>query len=64
MLKKESKLIYIISNYGNKLTMVNDMNKITKKYFKYIKKIKLNNKNVDFTRHRKTDENIYIFIKN
>ena len=61
VIKKNGKLCYIISNYANKLSMNDDMNKITSKYFKKLRSIPMLNSNVDFTKHRDTGETIFIF---
>ena len=58
---KNCKLCYIISDYANAPTLINDLNKITKKYFKYTKSISMKNSNVDITKHRSTDEKIFVF---
>ena len=62
VLNTKGTMVYIISSY-DKNNITNDMNNITKKYFKYKKKIRLSNKNVDFTKHKETDENLYFFTK-
>lgn len=54
-------MCYIISNYANKLSMNDDMNRITGKYFKLSKTIAFDNSNVNFTKHRPTGEVIFIF---
>lgn len=61
VIDKNGKLIYIISGYDKQVNMNNDMNNITKKYFKLIKKKNLNNSNVNFTNHKETGEIIYFF---
>ena len=61
VLHRKGKLIYIISGYDKQLNMNTDMNNITKKYFKYIKKMNLANTNVNFTNHKDTNEIIYFF---
>ena len=60
VLKKNGNMAYIIGDY-DKNDIVKDMNNITKKYFTYIKKKKLSNKNIDFTNHKDTNEIIYFF---
>ena len=54
-------MCYIISNYDNRMDINKDMNNITKKYFKLVKKKSLNNSNVGFTSHRDTGEIIFFF---
>lgn len=61
LIKQNGILCYIISNYKNKINMNIDMNNITKKYFKLIKKILLNNSNINFTQHQDNSEIIYFF---
>lgn len=61
IIKHKGKLCYIISNYANKQSMNDDMNTVTKKYFKLSKTISLGNSNVSFTKHRPTGEVIFIF---
>jgi|TARA_B110000261_G_scaffold134193_2_gene151283 hypothetical protein len=60
VLKKNGNMAYIIGDY-DKNYIVKDMNNITKKYFTYKKKKKLSNKNIDFTKHKDTNEIIYFF---
>lgn len=43
--------------------LIKDMNDITKKYFKFIKMYNMYNKNVNSTKHAKTNEKIIIFKK-
>jgi len=59
------KLCYILSGYGtnNEFDLLNDMNKITKKYFKLKSQQPMFNKNVNVTEHRDTGETIMIFVK-
>lgn len=59
----KGRLCYILSSYGkdNDCDLLKDMNKITKKYFKLIKKQPMFNKNVHVTNHRDTNEQIMIF---
>lgn len=54
-------ICYIISGYDKYTSMVNDMNSITKKYFKYKSSIAFGNSNVQNTTHRDTQERIYFF---
>ena len=60
-------MIYIISGYNDKNQYVNlekDMNNITKEVgFNYIKNIKMTGSNVGITKHRKSNELIFIFSK-
>ena len=63
-----SKMCYILSGYGSKNTgstynLIDDMNKITEKYFTFQETIPLYNKNVHVTDHRETAEKIIIFYK-
>jgi hypothetical protein len=62
------KLCYIISGYGSENTgrkydLIEDMNTITKKYFKFHSMQNMYNKNVNSTNHRKTNEQIVLFRK-
>ncbi len=59
------KLCYILSGYGtnNEYDLINDMNRITKKYFTLKSIQPMYNKNVHVTEHRETDEQIMLFIK-
>ena len=59
------KLCYILSGYGkdNEYDLLNDMNKITKKYFTLKSIQPMHNKNVHVTDHRDTAEQIMIFVK-
>jgi hypothetical protein len=43
--------------------LIKDMNDITKKYFKFVKMYNMYNKNVNSTKHAKTNEKIIIFKK-
>jgi len=61
LLAKNGTLTYIISGYDNIKKLNIDMNNITKKYFKYTKRMALTNNNVDFTQHKDTNETIYFF---
>ena len=68
VLEKGGKLCYIVSGYGsdkttNNLGLVDDMNKITKKYFTYKRTLPMYNKNVHVTKHKETGEQIVIFTK-
>ena len=59
-------MCYIISNYkkdGKLINLVQDMNKVTKKYFKYNRKFKMTGSNVNFTKHRNVNEEIFLFTK-
>ena len=58
---KKCKLCYIISSYINAPNLVNDLNNITKKYFKHTKSISMENSNIDITKHRDTRETIFFF---
>lgn len=61
-------LMYIISGYYLNKGYVNlekDLTNITKKNgFKYVKKIDMKGKNIGTTKHRESNEGIYIFVKN
>lgn len=62
------KLCYILSGYGNtnkknSYNLIEDMNKITEKYFTLINALPLYNKNVHVTEHRETAEKIILFRK-
>jgi hypothetical protein len=59
------KMCYILSGYGsdNEYDLLNDMNKITQKYFTLKSIQPMYNKNVHVTEHRDTAEKIMIFIK-
>ena len=68
VLEKGGRLCYIVSGYGsdktsNNLNLVEDMNKITKKYFTYKRTLPMYNKNVNVTKHKETGEQIIIFTK-
>lgn len=68
VLEKGGRLCYIVSGYGsdkttNNLNLVEDMNKITKKYFTYKRTLPMYNKNVNVTKHKETGEHIIIFTK-
>lgn len=65
-LKKGGIMIYIISGYGAEKEYINledDMNNITKKYFKDRGYYPVINTNVGFTSHRKTNESIFVWEK-
>ncbi len=59
------KMCYILSGYGtdNEYDLINDMNKITQKYFTLKGTQTMYNKNVHVTEHRDTDEKIILFVK-
>jgi 16S rRNA G966 N2-methylase RsmD len=59
--KKKCKLCYIVSNYDNYSSMVNDMNSITNKYFNFSQQLFLSS-GKKFS-HSKNSEIINIFIK-
>jgi len=68
VLEPGGKLCYILSGYGNKNTknsynLIDDMNRITEKYFTLINTLPLYNKNVHVTQHRETAEKIIVFYK-
>jgi len=68
VLEKHGKLCYILSGYGSDNTkeqydLLTDMNKITKKYFKFQSRQPMYNKNVNNTKHRETGEQIMVFVK-
>ncbi len=67
VLKRNHYFIYILSGYGSKnsetIKINTDMNNITNKYFKYHSEIPMVNSNVGFTKHKKSNEIIYIFKK-
>lgn len=68
VLKPGGRLCYIVSGYGsdkttNNLSLVEDMNKITKKYFTYKRTLPMYNKNVHVTTHKETGEQIILFVK-
>jgi len=66
VLKKGGKMCYIVSNYGNDPTfqIEKDMMVITQQYFSYNKQLPMYNKNVHSTKHRETNEKIFLFDKN
>jgi hypothetical protein len=66
VLQPGGKLCYILSGYGSQSVneeydLLGDMNKITKKYFKYHSKQPMYNKDVHVTKHKETAEQIMIF---
>ena len=68
VLQPGGRLCYIVSGYGsdnttNNLSLVEDMNKITKKYFTYKRTLPMFNKNVHVTKHKETGEQIVLFTK-
>lgn len=69
VLENKGKLCYILSGYGsqnmnNEYDLLDDMNKITSKYFKSKGTQPMYNKNVHSTKHRETGEQIMYFVKN
>ena len=68
VLQNNGKLCYILSGYGSHenntyLDLVNDMNTITEMYFQKKEVLKMDNKNVNSTKHRFTGEKIMIYVK-
>jgi hypothetical protein len=68
VLEKGGRLCYILSGYGSDNTkeqydLLEDMNKITKKYFKLHSSQPMYNKDVHSTKHKEAAEKIMIFIK-
>jgi hypothetical protein len=68
VLQKGGKLCYILSDYGSENTkeqynLIEDMNNITKQYFKLKSIQDMYNKDVHVTKHKKSNEKIMIFIK-
>ena len=68
VLEKGGRLCYILSGYGSENTkeqydLLEDMNKITKKYFKLHSTQPMYNKDVHSTKHKEAAEQIVIFIK-
>jgi len=68
VLEKGGRLCYILSGYGSENTkeqydLLEDMNKITKKYFKLHSSQPMYNKDVHSTKHKEASEKIMIFIK-
>jgi hypothetical protein len=69
VLQKDGKLCYILSGYGSENTkgeydLIKDMNNIARRYFSYVSKQPMYNKNVNVTKHKRTDEHIMLFTKN
>ena len=68
VLKKGGKLCYIISGYGkeekSEFDLIKDMNKITRKYFKFKSMQNMDNKNVNVLRQNQTNEQIVLYYKN
>ena len=65
VIEKKGRMCYILSDYGSqnkkKYNLIDDMNRITQKYF-YFKSIQpMYNKNVHSTKHREQGEKIIIF---
>jgi len=68
VLQKGGKLCYILSDYGSENTkeqydLIEDMNNITKQYFKLKSIQDMHNKDVHVTKHKKSNEKIIIFTK-
>jgi hypothetical protein len=67
ILKKNHFFVYILSGYGSvnsdTYNINMDMNNITTKYFKHYDELPMINSNVNFTKHKKTNEIIYVFKK-
>jgi hypothetical protein len=79
VLEKNGIMCYILSGYGsgevrneknigqveggNGFNLIKDMNDITKKYFKFVKIYNMYNKNVNSTKHARTNEKIILFQK-
>jgi len=68
VLEKGGRLCYILSGYGSENTkeqydLLEDMNKITKKYFKMHSSQPMYNKDVHSTKHKEAAEKIMIFTK-
>ena len=68
VLEMGGKLCYILSGYGapsgsEQYNLLEDMNRITKKYFILNSTQPMHNKNVHVSTHRDTDERIMIFTK-
>lgn len=66
VLAKNGKLCYIISGYGSSNTreqfdLIQDMNKVTTKYFQQIHDFPMYNKNVHVTTHKEPSERILVF---
>jgi hypothetical protein len=68
VLEKGGRICYIISNYGTNNTgeqynLIKDMSDVSRKFFSYKGKQPMYNKNVNVTKHKDTDEQILLFIK-
>jgi hypothetical protein len=68
VLQPGGKLCYILSGYGSQSVneeydLLGDMNRITKKYFRFQSKQPMYNKDVHVTKHKETAEQIMIFSK-
>uniref|UniRef100_A0A6C0D463 DNA methylase N-4/N-6 domain-containing protein n=1 Tax=viral metagenome TaxID=1070528 RepID=A0A6C0D463_9ZZZZ len=68
VLQKGGRMCYILSGYGSENTkeqydLLDDMNKITKQYFKMKSKQLMHNKDVHVTKHKETAEQIMVFTK-
>jgi hypothetical protein len=67
VLENNGKMCYILSGYGSDNThtydLVNDMNKITKEYFKFHSVQPMYNKDVHVTKHKVSNEKIILFEK-
>jgi hypothetical protein len=59
----DAKMGYIVSPYGDKKELVNDMVKISALYFRRQNTIPISNLNVNNTKHRHTGESLYLFKK-
>jgi len=70
VLQPGGRLCYILSGYGsadnatNNYDLLEDMNRITKKHLAFKSKQPMYNKNVHVTKHKETNEQIMLFIKN
>jgi hypothetical protein len=62
VLCKGGKLCYILSGYGD-IDLLDDMNRITRKYFTYVGTQPMYNKNVNSTNHRETSEQIMLWSR-
>jgi hypothetical protein len=68
VLIKGGRLCYILSGYGSQSSkveynLIEDMNRITRQYFKYHSIRPMYNKNVHVSTHRPTNEQIVLFTK-
>ena len=68
VLQKGGKLCYILSGYGSESVkeeydLLGDMNRITKKHFRFQSKQPMYNKDVHSTKHKETAEQIMVFVK-